>query len=188
MVAKQYQARVKNRLVEIFGAHNVKSEWSIRGHADDSFGDLATYAPRVDIGVGPFNETTDSVERDLETIFEASRHPLFREVSAVGLSQNHIDLVKNENPRCLMAIENEFSGSSKHILGDFTNASMMGLVGVVIGSSQNMRKIERVGQYVRRLRKVKKAPLDLFMNVACFEARDFLALLEKHRYGAGRLT
>jgi hypothetical protein len=187
MAARQYQARVKKLLAEIFGADNVRSEWSIRSDAEDGFNDPAAYAPRVDISVGPFNVTTVSVEHDVGTIVEASRHPLIREVLALGLSQNHGDLINNKNPRCLLAVEIEFSGSSKHILGDFTNASMMGLVGVVIGSFKNMRKIERVGQYVRRLRGVKKAPPDLFMNVACLEARNFLALLEKHRSRADRL-
>ena len=39
------------------------------------------------------------------------------------------DVCQNKNPRCLLSVEVEFSGSSKLIMGDFTNAGMMGHVG-----------------------------------------------------------
>src|SRR6267143_917127 len=180
MAAQQYQAKVYKLLVRIFGQERVRSEWNIRGDAADKFKNPATYAPRVDIAVGPFNLTADSVGHDVHKILEANGHRLMQEMIATIQTQNNDYFIENKNPRCLLAIEIEFSGSSKHILGDIPTASMTGLVGVVIGPSKSIRKIERVSQYVRLLRSVKKAPPDLFANVACFEAKHFVKLLEKH--------
>jgi hypothetical protein len=180
MTATQYQAGIYKLLVKLFGPSLVRSEWDIRRDAADAFLDPRSYAPRVDVAVGPFNKTVDSVERDVQNILEAAKHELVQEIIATSYSQNEGHFIHHKNPRCLLAIEVEFSGSSKHILGDIANASMIGLVGVVVGSRKNIEKIERVGRYVRRLRTVKKAPPDLFANVAFLSTVQFLKLLEKH--------
>lgn len=180
MAARQYQAKVYKLLSDIFDRDRVQSEWNIRVKASDRFIEPTTYAPRVDIAVGPFNPTSDLVRHDVGKIYEASSHGLIQDLISTSRSQNG-NFMGHQNPRCLLAIEIEFSGSSKHILGDIANAGMMGLVGVVIGPPTNIKKIQRVCQYVQLLRSAKKGPPDLFTNVACFETAGFVKLLEKYR-------
>jgi len=154
-------------------------EWSVRTKATDAFLNQEIYAPRLDIAVGPFNATTE-VDANNARIYAASEHPFIQSLIGVCNSQNgHFS--QNPNPRCLLAIEVVFSGSSKHILGDFTNASMMGYVGLLIGSTDTIQKIKRIGNYARTLRAAGKAPGSLFMNTACMEAKEFIAMLRiKH--------
>ena len=89
-------------------------------------------------------------------------------------------LSTNANPRCSLAIEVVFSGSSKHILGDITNASMMGLYGLVVVKDEEriLEKAKRIFEYVKRIIEVGKAPANLFQNTRILSASEFLHLFE----------
>src|SRR5216683_4301607 len=104
MAARQYQVRIHKLLAEIFGRDRVRSEWNIRTAATDRFRDPSTYAPRVDIAVGPFNLTSDSIERDVHNIHQSSKHKLIQEIISTSHSQND-QFEEHRNPRCLLAIE-----------------------------------------------------------------------------------
>lgn len=141
--------------------------------AADGFANPGRYAPRVDIAVGPFNITHD-VSRNvaqIKRVAATDHHQL------IGRLQNGRHLNLNENPRCLLAIEIAFSGTSKHILGDFTNASMMGLIGIVVGGPECMAKVSRIWQYVQWLQMVGKAPASLFQNLVLLNADEFEQLI-----------
>lgn len=172
MLARVYQKKITTLLEEIFGSDLVIREWSVGKGATDAFLHAGTYAPRLDIAVGPFNINRD-VGQNLAAIHAKTKHPL------VGELKRQIGIL-NGNPRCLLAIEIEFSGSSKHILGDFTNASMMGLIGIVVGSSHNIEKICRVGEYAALLYSLGKAP-SLFKNVKVFQDSKFLEFITAFR-------
>jgi hypothetical protein len=178
--SKQLQQQLTNLLADIFGDDCVFSERSMRHGAADALRDFARYAPVPDIAVGPFNLTTESAADDIERIKTASQHWLIDRIEQICKCQN-ADLSRNANPRCLLAIEIAYSGAPKYILGEFANASMMGLVGVVIGSSENFHNLQRIGKYVGFLRLVRKAEPNLFTNVACLSAEDFIALLAAAR-------
>jgi len=164
-------------LEQVFSQGDVCSEFSIGTGATDVFAGAKRYLPRLDLAVGPFNVST---ERDVNSrLIRAKRdHPLIKKIIFQARQQNAGEFHENANPRCLLAVEIEFSGSPKLILGDFTNASMMGLVGLVIGPSSGkyMKRILRVAEYVRTLRKLEKAPEHLFTNVACMDENEFKAL------------
>jgi hypothetical protein len=164
----------------LFGPGLVRSEWSVRQGASDTFDDIASYAPRLDVAVGPFNVTRESRYEDADAIrnFE---HPLIERLKQEVHVQNHGGIYDNRNPRCLLAIEIEHSTSSKHVLGAITNASMLGLLGVVVGSAPHIAKVRRIHAYACKLKEVEKAHDDMFSNVACFEDREFFGLLGKVR-------
>lgn len=183
MGAKETQAAIRDILATMFDPDLVKSEWSVRADATDDVYDKSSYAPRLDLAVGPFNVTKDRKGDDLGRINEYQQHPLIRRLKNEVLQQNHGGFYFNRNPRCLLAIELEFSTSSKHILGGITNASMLGFIGVIIGSDRYIAKIQRIYEYACRLREVEKARDDMFANIACFHERDFLRLLKSAKAG-----
>lgn len=180
MSAAIYQKHIEVLLGRIFPAEMIKREWSIWDGARDGFRRTnTTYAPRLDIAVGPFNTTTENRHADTAAIRAFNEHPLIASIILKGREENQ-PWQYNNNPRCLLAIEIEYSGSSKHILGDYTNASMMGHIGVVISSAENYEKISRVGEYVKTLRQLEKAPADLFCNTVHYREDEFEDLLRRH--------
>jgi hypothetical protein len=175
MSAKLYQEEIYGLLQEIFPPALVRKEWNIRQDAQDVFQAVDSYAPCADIAVGPFNENEG---RNIDEILKAANmHPFMQSLArSFGA-----DRAFNWNPRCLLAIEIEYSGSMKHILGDIANASMLGFTGIVIGSNTARKpsqvRIQRVKSYIEKVTMVGKAPNGLFGNVVYFEAvefRDFL--------------
>lgn len=163
MSASAYQRTAAQSLGRHFD--HVLLEWSIVRDATDTLNpDVRRYAPRVDIAVGPFNTTPGG---DL-AIHEGLLPQRLRERFAV--------LPPNRNPRCLLAIEIVFSGSSKHIMGDMLNAGALGLYGLVVGAEPVMPKINRIREYVRVLADLEKLPA-MFRNVATMSTAEFDALI-----------
>jgi hypothetical protein len=173
--AKATQQKIIHQLSSSFDPEHVKSEWNIRKDSTDAFADRMIYAPRPDIAVGPFNLSREAANLDSAAIYEAARGDMGRALIEAVEHQNEGVFNPNSNPRCLLAIEIEFNGSSKHVLGSITNASMLGFIGVVIASPAYANKVMRIGAYARALRQVQKAPEGLFTNVAYFEASEFIA-------------
>ncbi len=160
MSASDYQRLAEARLKRHFA--DVQTEWSIGKDANDAFmRDVNRYAPRVDIAVGPFNTTRGKDSKITKSLLVPDKlRDLFK------------DLPPNKNPRCLLAIEVIYSGSSKHVLGDILNAGALGLHGLVIGSDTQMRKIRRIHQYLKMLADLEKLPW-LFQNVVAMSTADF---------------
>jgi hypothetical protein len=126
--------------------------------------DATVYAPRVDVAVGPFNLTPG---RDAAISAELLPEK-FRAVFG--------DRPPNPNPRCLIAIEVCYNGSSKHMMGDMLNAGALGLYGFVVGNEQNMPKIKRILRYLEILADLDKVPW-LFRNVVSISTEEFDALV-----------
>jgi hypothetical protein len=177
MGAKEIQAVLAEILATMMSADHVKSEWSVRADATDDVYDKASYAPRLDLAVGPFNVSSER-EANVELIRRHQRHPLVAALRGEVIRQNQGSFYFNRNPRCLLAIELEYSTSSKHILGGITNASLLGYIGVIVGNAKYIAKIRRIYEYACRVREVEKAHSDMFANVACFQEEEFFALLE----------
>lgn len=177
MSAKETQEQVRQILATIFDPADVQSEWSVRTNATDRVYDALSYAPRLDLGIGPFNTSRQRRDEDRALIVQRAEHPLMTHLRHAVMQQNDGRFFENRNPRCMLAIELEYSTSSKHILGGITNASLLGYMAVIIGSSISIPKVRRIHEYACRLREVEKAHVDMFANVACFEDAEFLALL-----------
>lgn len=175
MAGKDIQNDIFARLNGVAGIGPVIREWSVRSGAEDSFADLAAYAPRLDIAIGPFNTSVEHRHDDAYAIYVFD-HPLINALRDAIRDQNQ-NFYENHNPRCLVGIEIEYATSSKHILGGITNAGMLGRLGIVVGSPDLIGKVRRIHAYVRKLREVEKAPGEMFGNVGCFEHAEFLQLL-----------
>jgi hypothetical protein len=159
MRASEYQRLAEARLKRHFD--DVRVEWSVvKGATDALQRDIHRYAPRVDIAIGPFN-TSPGPDSEID------ERPL-----PSSLRQLFDDRPPNPNPRCLLAIEVVFSGSSKHIMGDTLNAGALGLYGLVIGSEARMRKIHRIGKYLEVLADLEKLP-PMFRNVVSLSTVEF---------------
>ena len=163
MTANDYQLAAKAALEQHFA--DVRLEWSVVKDACDLFAaDIWRYAPRVDVAVGPFNTTPGNDRSISDALLPAQLRDLL-----AGRSPN-------PNPRCLLAIEVIYSGTSKHIMGDMLNACALGLYGLVIGSDKQMLKIQRIETYIKALISAGK-PSPHFDNLACLSTTDFDALL-----------
>lgn len=163
MTASDYQRVTESVLRRYFA--DVRLEWSVVKDATDTLtADLNRYAPRVDIAVGPFNTTPGPAPYICETLLPAQLRALFA------------DRPPNPNPRCPLAIEVIYSGTSKHIMGDMLNAGALGLYGLVIGQDAQMIKIRRIGSYLEMLAHLQKLPW-LFRNVVALGTAELHALL-----------
>lgn len=161
--ARSFQRRAASMLGEHFS--EVRLEWSVVADASDALSsDVRRYAPRVDIAVGPFNTRPG---RDA-AIDERLLPKFFRELFS--------DRPPNPNPRCLLAVEVVYSGSSKHVMGDTLNAGALGLYGLVVGADHVMRKINRIGLYLEVLAELEKLP-SLFRNVIALSVSEFEKLV-----------
>ena len=141
MTEREYQNKAKNILERLYD--EVKVQWPpFRGYGRGMF------APRVDIAVGPF-ATETRYENRYSELLEQTRS--FVECLIEKHNQNvenneertSFDRIAhfNENARCLLCIEVEDTGSRKHCLGDFVNASALGRIGILVARSENMLKV-----------------------------------------------
>ncbi len=170
MKTKPFQNRITEKLREYF--LEVEKEWSVtRGATDILSTNKKRYAPRLDVAVGPFSVSVGNKENKIKNTFDHKAPRNLRRFIESSMLQ------ENSNPRCMLAIEVVFSGSSKHILGDITNASMMGLYGFVVASSSTFKKVNRIFEYVKIIKQVGKAPSELFSNVCVVSDEEFLKLL-----------
>jgi len=79
----------------------------------------------------------------------------------------------NYNPRYAVAIEVVFSGSSKHVLGDITNASVLGLYGFVIANEEMLLKAKRIFKYIQKLKQIRKISGEMYNNVKIVSTQEF---------------
>lgn len=165
-----FQNKVTEKLLEHF--QQVKKEWRITQNATDAFSsNVDVYAPRIDVAVGPFNVSEGNEKNRIVQTFVDKAPQRMKSIIESG------HLRENENPRCMLAIEVVYSGSTKHVLGDITNASMMGLYGFVVANSDMIDKVKRIFEYTKTIKHVGKAPIDLFSNVMVISTDEFLELL-----------
>lgn len=153
MNASEAQKELKMLFSKKFGKENVKSEWRSNASAEDwlKFGGI--YAPRPDITIGPFNIVEGRNTADIEAVFTQN-----------STFFNRLDLPNsstNKNPRCLIAIEIENSGSSKHMIGNIINASLLGKVGIIVTLRDKFYgEAERIYKYLEGAFERKKIELN----------------------------
>jgi len=181
---EEYQELVCNSLQRIFGETNVKKEWNVAKDSRDDF-TRELYCPRLDIAIGPFNIDRD-VERNKMAIKRVARRHrdfvdrMLRYSQQQGSNVDGFLENANANPRCFLAIEVENSGSSKHMLGNIANTSIIGSIGVVIPFNYKKASLcKRIKKYVTFATQVRKIK-DVFKNVLIIDKENFLRALNEN--------
>ena len=179
---KGYQELACNLLERIFGQNNTIKEWDVIKNSQDAYPrDL--YRPRLDIAIGPFNidGNADYNKREINNTIQRKRELIERLLESSELHDRDIEMflrAKNKNPRCLLAIEIEKSGSRKHMLGDIANVSILGSIGIVIPfNDKKLSAFKRIQKYLDFATRVGKTENEMFKNVLILTKENFLRIL-----------
>lgn len=181
---RDYQNFVFNSFKNIFGENNVKKEWNVAKNSRDNF-TRELYCPRLDIAVGPFN-----IDGNVYHNNERIRGAVIVKKNFLALlfqysenRTNNLDKFlsnRNVNPRCFLAIEIENSGSSKHMLGNIANVSIIGSVGVVVPfNDEKLSLCKRIEKYVMFATKVGKIEA-VFKNILIVSKENFSCVLAEN--------
>lgn len=182
-----YQELTRKSLSSIFGQNNVIKEWNVAKESRDAF-TRQLYSPRLDLAVGPFNIDAN-IKRNQEEIKKAldNRRKFIdamlqhSDPPACGIEQFLAN--SNPNPRCFLAVEIENSGSSKHMLGNIANVSILGAIGVVVPfNDEKLALCRRIREYVAFATEVRKLK-GVFKNVLIINKQNFLRVLESEPTG-----
>lgn len=162
----RYQKDLSEALSRFFPGEAV-IEYFIPKNAKDQFSrEVGMYLPRLDVAVGPFNETDGDKYESIKADYLAKAPEMLKNITST--------LGQNKNPRCALGIEVVYSGTSKHILGDMINSGTIGLYGLVLVSDEMCTKVQRIQEYVRVVKGLRKLPGEFCANVKVLRASQFL--------------
>jgi hypothetical protein len=156
MNARDYQNKLLTDFQYIFSDQSVEKEWDSVKYDPHFSNHKEVYAPCHDIAIGPFNDYSD-LDCGIDKTKPMQTHPFIKNLINDRLQAGcQLKDVWNSFSRCFIAIEIEFSGSSKHILGSIINASVSGSIGIIIGNEKNIKKIKRIDSYLFRLEELER--------------------------------
>lgn len=176
---------IQNKIQELFNTNligeesSAVKEWDVAKDSNDDYNRQMHYAPRVDVAISPFmiNYVTDEEKRKLTIAFN-SNHILIERIKEKGETFNNFEY--NNNPRCLIAVEIETSGTRKHLVGDITNASILGTVGLIVPTNEkNYRAFKRIMNYLEFAQTNGKMSNNVFKNIILIKSEDLISLLEE---------
>ena len=170
--AREYQSQVVKTLKEIFGDDLVKQEWDSVTYDGHTSNHSLVYAPRVDIAVGPFNSYAD-LDIGVDRTGAMKNHLLTKRLQ----ERTGNGVIWNDCARCFLAVEIVFSGSSKHISGDFLNATSTGAIGFIVASREMYDKVRRTLNYFHRLQEFERLHENGLQNIMLFRDDEFLEFL-----------
>ena len=158
---KEYQYNLCEQLRRIYPSVEIVPEWISLSS------EIGSYSPRIDVAIGPFAiERTFVDEYDLlmkrsqsfiEKLIEYHRNNI-RDWNGENYPLTFDELkLKNQNARCLFAIEIENLISRKHLIGGAVNASALGRIGVIVAWTPQMLKAAvKLRRYLQFLSDVGK--------------------------------
>jgi len=172
---------IRGELERIFGNGNVKFNWDIAKLS----GDLMTheaYGPRPDFAVGPFNTKSRLVEKEraisaIDRVYEGCLRGFVEPLRGISDIEDR-GISVNTNPRCFLAMEIESEHpTSKHKLGGLINSSLLGRVGIMVGTDLAVvNKLKRIRKYLNNAYALQKISWRID-NVFIVERGPFLRLL-----------
>lgn len=158
-------------LKKVFPNNEIKKEWNSATFDKIKTSHKKIYAPRTDVAIGPFN-----VHNNIKYINDQTS--VMKDSLLVKRLNERYDIVWNDLYNCFLAIEVSFSGSSKHIMGDFLNATSIGAVGIIVSRGDSYKKADRILQYLKKLEENKRIEKRLLRNLMLFDCVDFIQFLE----------
>lgn len=173
MLSKDYQNELKVLLEQIFPDQQVRSEWDSVQYDPHSGNHDIVYAPRHDLAIGPF---TDFYELDIgqDRTDIMKKHPFTKKLYKDYLqNRGTVNKIWNSKPRCFLAIEIEFSGSLKHMLGSIINAYASGSLAIIITKQVYRDKISRLITYLLRLEDYGFMEKKICNNLIVFNDEEF---------------
>jgi hypothetical protein len=179
MNVQDYQKKILRNLQCIFPNEPVETEWDSVKYDPHFSNHKEVYAPIHDLAVGPFNFYAD-LDRGIDNTKGMKSHPFTKRLVEPKLESGlHWDKLWNSLSRCFLAVEIEFSGSLKHMLGSIVNASVSGSIGIVVASNHNRNKIDRLVNYLFRLEYLERLKLNTIGNLFVFDEEDFSKFLSE---------
>lgn len=181
MRTRDYQNQLITHFRNIFGDEFVQTEWDSVQYDIHIDNHRRVYAPRHDIAIGPFNSYVD-LDIGADRTKQMQLHPFTKRIYEDYLQDREtLSKLWNSRSRCYLAIEIEFSGSSKQMLGSIVNASVSGSIGIVIVKKANINKAIRLCNYLMRLEDFGYLKMKMLRNLTIFEDDDFLRFLSNFK-------
>lgn len=170
MTAKEFQNTIRPQIETKLRNLEVISEW--RAFENMQY----QYSPRVDIAIGPFsvhhgqNKTREYNEllrqEHIEDFFKKVYDFHIENIGEQWLNEIQISefdflIRKNQNARCLCALEIENTSTKKHIMGSMINAASLGRIGIGIAYNDSVKRtFVRILNYLGFLKRVEKNTYD----------------------------
>lgn len=169
--SNEYQDLVVDLLKKIFPNNEVKKEWDSVSFDKKRSDHKELYAPRLDVAVGPFN-TRNNIKNKQDHTMVMKNSPLVKRLN------EQYDIVWNDLSKCFLAIEVIFSGDSKHIMGDFLNATSIGAIGIIVYRKDKGGKTRRILKYLDYLQSINRLEKKSLRNIMMFSDSGFIQFLE----------
>jgi hypothetical protein len=186
MTAKEYQSTILDLLSVKFQELEICDEW--RAFKGLNY----IYSPRVDIAVGPFSDRSgyNKIQEYNQLILNVEINKFLKRIYDIHIENIGNDwlyeikipefnnvLLKNQNARCLLAIEIENSSTKKHIMGSMINAASLGRIGIGIAyNASALRTFKRLLNYLAFLKRVEKNTYDT-TNFLIITKEQFLSVI-----------
>jgi hypothetical protein len=174
MEASSYQNKLLSSLQRVFNKDLVKKEKgcnSLKSESEDCKDNDVSYLPRLDIVVHNFDNTEMMFDKYCSFTQELVE-------SAMSNGWKQTSKIYESNARFYLAIEIEYSGSSKHIIGDIINVCANGSLGLLITNKRNYEKAKRIYYYLLQLENCNRLQMNHFKNLIIFRDDEFLRLIK----------
>lgn len=165
----------------------IKKEWDVTKCSRDEFSrgrsKVKTYAPRIDIAIGPFNiDLNLDNSHKMECEYRKYKELFLQNIISKGnVLSNENEIICNQNPRCTVAIEIANHSEIKRIISDIFNASVIGKIGIFV--YDNNKKSEtashRLLEYFKLLQRNRKVDNKILKNVVFIKSEDMISTLEE---------
>lgn len=178
MNGEQLREEIFKEFKKIFEEGTVFTKRRTATNSGDDFNTSIMYNPELDIWVGPVNINKNITDNNFQINKSLDIYQdILNEMNNVA-DKKYNPSSLNENPRFFLAIEVAGTGSSKHLLGEMFNSSILGKIGIVIAANQTILDTYlRHVEYINFAHDVKKTRVH-FNNLMIIDGQKLLGLFK----------